>query len=49
MTQQFQNIAASNLFPRFILGVLLLAGALVGLETSPALTDEATFNHATHE
>lgn len=49
MTQQFQNIAASNLFQRFFAGVIPLAGALVGLETRPALTDEATFNHATHE
>jgi voltage-gated sodium channel len=39
MSQLARSIAEANWFHYFITGVIVLAGALVGIETSPALVD----------
>jgi voltage-gated sodium channel len=40
MTPLFQKISQSNFFHHFIVGVIVVAGILVGVETSPALVQQ---------
>ena len=44
----FRSIAESSLFQNFVLALILLAGALVGLETYPHITQNSDLQHALH-